>query len=226
MKNAASAKSVKEKKVYVNMFNYTFTLLFLFCISFYKGQLNFNPIDSTKVPKGISYKGAFKNALQFNDANGQQVIVLSETGLFSSKDNEDNRNASVYANLYSVNTISTSLLWTIKDHVKDCPVDVVAQFIPQSLSVTDLNKNKVAEVWVMYKLVCHGDVSPCDMKIIMYEGKQKFAMRGRNKVEYEPNKFEGGEYTFDKAFQSTSKEIKDFAIELWKKNIVEKWQND
>ena len=36
----------------------------------------------------------------------------------------------------------------------------------------------------MYKTVCHVDVSPCDMKIIMYQGGQKYAIRGKNKVFY------------------------------------------
>ncbi len=47
----------------------------------------------------------------------------------------------------------------------------------------------------MYKTVCHVDVSPCAMKIIMHQGKQKFAIRGRNKVKVSETETEGGEYT-------------------------------
>ena len=47
----------------------------------------------------------------------------------------------------------------------------------------------------MYKTAYHGDVSPCAMKIIMHEGKIKFAFRVRNKVKSSEKETEGGEYT-------------------------------
>jgi hypothetical protein len=62
------------------------------------------------------------------------------------------------------------------------------------------------------------------MKIIMHEGTQKFAMRGRNKVEYEANKFEGGEFTFDQAFLTGLPVFRNFAKELWNKNIMQVWE--
>lgn len=75
----------------------------------------------------------------------------------------------------------------------------------------------------MYKTVCHGDVSPCDMKIIMYQGTQKFAMRGQNKVKISKNESIGGKYTFDKAFIEAPKSFTNFALTLWNTNVVQKW---
>ena len=73
----------------------------------------------------------------------------------------------------------------------------------------------------MYKTVCHGDVSPCDMKIIMYHGLQKFAMRGQNRVQVSDTDFVGGDYKFDKAFIEGPTEFKNFAKSLWNKNIMQ-----
>ena len=73
--------------------------------------------------------------------------------------------------------------WKVYDYIDDCPVDIVASFVKNTFKITDLDNNGVAEIWLMYKTVCHGDVSPSEMKIIMYQGNQKFAMRGENKVQ-------------------------------------------
>jgi hypothetical protein len=59
----------------------------------------------------------------------------------------------------------------------------VASFVKNTFKINDLDHNGIAEIWLMYKIVCHGDVSPCEMKIIIYEEKQKIAMRGENKVQ-------------------------------------------
>jgi hypothetical protein len=80
----------------------------------------------------------------------------------------------------------------------------------------------MGEVWIMYTTVCHGDVSPGDMKIIMYEGKQKFAMRGHDKVQVSEKDFDGGDYKFDQAFNAGPKAFRDFAVKLWNKNIMQR----
>jgi hypothetical protein len=92
------------------------------------------------------------------------------------------------------------------------------------LAITDLNHDGKAEMWMMYKTVCHGDVSPSTMKIIMYEGSQKFAVRGTNRVKLSANKFLGGEYSFDDAFKTGPEPFREFAKQLWQKNILETWE--
>jgi hypothetical protein len=89
------------------------------------------------------------------------------------------------------------------------------------LELTDLNKNGIPEIWIVYKTYYKGDVSPSTMKLIMYEGKQKYAMRGTSKVRITEIEFAGGEYKFDKAFESSTSPIKKFAQQLWKKFVVE-----
>jgi hypothetical protein len=113
--------------------------------------------------------------------------------------------------------------WTVHDYIHDCPVDYEAKFIKNTLQITDLNKNGIGEIWLMYKTACHGDVSPSDMKIIMYEGKLVHKMIGTNKVEIGPGEFYGGEYKFDKSFQEGPKEFINFAKNLWRKNIMQTW---
>jgi hypothetical protein len=75
----------------------------------------------------------------------------------------------------------------------------------------------------MYKTVCHGDVSPSNMKIIMYEGNKKYAVRGTNKVKVSDKEYDGGAYTFDEAFKNGPQPFRSYALQLWKKNLLETW---
>jgi len=73
-------------------------------------------------------------------------------------------------------------------------------------------------------------VSPSNMKIIMYEGNNKYSMRGENKVQVgsdvnDKSSFIGGEYKLDVNFKNGPKVFKEYAQNLWKENLIEKWDN-
>jgi len=44
--------------------------------------------------------------------------------------------------------------WQVHDFVADCPLDLGARFIPQALTVTDLDQDGTAEVWLVYRTTC------------------------------------------------------------------------
>jgi hypothetical protein len=200
------------------------TLAFSFT-AFGQHQVNVTNLDTTNLPAGVTYTGRIKSAVRWTDKSGDNIVIITETGVIASKTatSEDSRDAEIYAYLYIVGEDKTVLSWRVYDFVKDCPLDIQANFLKNTFQVTDLNKDGFAEVWLMYKMVCRGDVGPCDMKIIMYEGKQKYAMRGQNKVQIDENEFYGGEYTFDKAFTDGPAAFRDFAKKLWDKNIMQTW---
>lgn len=89
--------------------------------------------------------------------------------------------------------------------------------------MTDLDKNGVAEVWVMYKNSCHGDVSPVPTKIIMYEANKKCALRGESRVKVSAIDYIGGSYTLDESFKNRPLIFKNYAEKLWTQNKMEKW---
>lgn len=183
-------------------------------------------IDSTQVPKTFRYKGNFKDGFRWKDKTGEYTVITSETGIYRNEnfphEEDDSRDAEVFAQCYSLE--NNQLVWKVNDFIKDCIVDIEAEFKKNTLSVTDLDKNGIAEVWIMYKMACKGDVSPSNLKIIMYEGKQKFAMRGETKIRSGMENhgkpiFEGGSYTFDKAFQQGPETFRDYAVKLWTKHM-------
>lgn len=214
----------KNKQTYKLLF-YLLTLFFSLTV-FGQGQISIKQLDLTKLPKGIKYEGNIKTAVRWVDSLGDNIAILTETGIYNSKKfkhENDGSDAKLFAYHYIVKGDSAAQTWRVYDYISDCPVDIEAEFIKNSFQVTDLNKDGVSEIWIMYKMVCHGDVSPCDMKIIMYHGQQKFAVRGQNKVQFSDKEFYGGDYKFDKAFSEGPKEFLEFAKKLWDKNIMQTW---
>jgi hypothetical protein len=152
-------------------------------------------------------------------------MVTSETGDVASKAEPEmgNRDAELFAYHYLSSKDSLHLTWKVYDFIKDCPVDLKASFIKNTFAFTDLNKDGHAEVWLMYKTVCHGDVSPSEMKIIMYENGRKYAVRGTNKMKVSEKEYDGGSHNFDAAFINAPEVFRSYAKALWQKNILETW---
>lgn len=195
--------------------------------------LTVEKIDSTQFPKSIKYEGYVKNAVRWKDKLGDNIVITTETGYHINekfKHESDGSDAELFAYHYIISGNKVKRTWQVYDFISDCPVDLIASFVKNTFQVTDLNNNGIAEVWLMYKTVCHGDVSPSDMKIIMYEGNQKYAMRGENKVEIGildngEKQYLGGQYKFDENFKKGQKVFKEFAQKLWSENLIEKWED-
>lgn len=206
---------------------FTGFIMLAFCFQTVNAQIKLSRLTVSAIPQAIHYKGILKNASTWHDSGGQHIVLTTETGETRSKmetdDNDSYRDAALYAYHYLTSGDSAKLTWKLYDFIKECPVDISAGFIKNTFAVTDLNKDGTAEVWLMYKTVCHGDVSPSDMKIIMYEGEKKYAVRGTNKVKVSEKEYMGGEYSFDDAFKKAPKEFSQYATTLWEKNILEKW---
>ena len=199
-------------------------LLFLLFIQsiFLYGQKKYTTtkLKIESIPKEIKYTGKIIDAITWEDGLGKNLVITNETKsvLINFAQKEEYR-FEIYAYHYLLINNKPKFVWKIYDYVSGCLSDVQNEFINNTLSVTDLNNDGIAEIWVMYIIDCHGDVSPDHMKIIMYQGNQKYAMRGLNKVELHDE--DGGQYTFDKEFLKAPKAFKDYAIKLWKKNILQ-----
>lgn len=198
--------------------------LFMSMLSAYaSAQIAQKPLVKSSIPNSVKYTGKIIKAVQFSDNDGEHIVILTETGIVDGTE-EDSGSASLFAYCHNVKENVPTLAWQVKDFINNCPVEIKANFLPGTFAITDLDKNGKAEIWLMYKTVCHGDVSPSNMKIIMYEGKSKHAMRGTNRVKYDDKHFMGGEYTMDIAFKNTPAVFKQYAKNLWNKNILETWQ--
>ena len=179
--------------------------------------------DITKLPKGITFEGKIKEALRWTDSLGDNLVIIAETGIYHSKKfkhESEGSDAELFAYHFVITKDKVKQIWKVYDFISDCPVDIEASFVENTFQVTDLNNDGIAEIWLMYRKICHGDISPAGMKIIMYQGQQKFAIRGEAKVRVSETEFIGGEYELDKAFIGGPATFRDFAEKLWNKNIM------
>ena len=224
--NAISAQISKTLLLILldKMKKYLFIVLLFFCFNSF-GQISVLKVDPLKLPKELKYSGKIKNCVKWSDNLGVNYLITTETGAYSlrNQEDEDFRNADLYAYHYVTNGDNLKLLWTIHDFTEDCSVDLYVRFISKAFNITDLDKNGVAEVWVMYENQCTSDVSPGPTKIIMYENTKKYALRGFSKVKVSQSKYEGGNYTLDDSFKTGNSLFKQFAINLWEKNKMKEW---
>jgi hypothetical protein len=205
----------------------TFVLtIFLLAAQICFAQFKVAYLDKNSIPNNIQYKGNIIQAVRWKDHTGDNIVLLTATGKMLSKNAPDDSysEAALYAYHFLISAYRCNLTWKVYDFIKECPVDLDLYFVDKTFAVTDLNKDGNAEVWLMYKNSCHGDVSPIPMKIIMYENNRKFAVRGSTKVQVSETEYMGGNFTFDDAFKNSPAVFRQYAEKLWKQHKVETWE--
>lgn len=185
-------------------------------------------ISSKNLPKEITFEGKLKEITKLKDLNGEHIVILTETGEIPSKkiiEQEDETDFKIFAYdyLFDKNENKYKLNWKIQDFISNCEFDLMMGFLKNTFKITDLNKNGISEIWTMYSMTCTSDVSPSEIKIIMYEGKQKFALRGNSIVNPGTEKI-GGDYKLDESLSKAPKEIKEFALKMFKDNNEQKYE--
>jgi len=171
-----------------------------------------------KLPASVKYDGKIVAGARWEDKNGQNVLIVCETEIRSKG---DERSKELFAYQYIINGEDAKMLWKVNDFVKDCPLDLSLSLIPGSVTVTDINKDGIAENTFLYRMSCKGDVSPDDMKLIMHEGENKYAIRGERILLMDGKKY-GGTMNTDPSFNKAPSGFFAYAREEWKKFENEK----
>lgn len=187
----------------------------------------FEPSSITKlnvadIPASCVTKGKVVSAYKWTDKLGENVFIATETGEIYTPEKESDdeyldpfKEAHLYAYHYVISGSEVKLLRELHDFVSECQFDVEASFIPSTIQITDLNSDDTGEVWMMYKTYCLSDVSPSDLKIIMFQNGQKYALRGSSQIDWEDGSVDGGQFKFDEAFSSSPESFRDFAKTMW-----------
>lgn len=198
------------------------SLLIILCLSFAfadQAEAKRQHIITHDFPK---ITGSIVKAVRYTDATGDNLILFTETDVFTKPGNtpyQDTRTEELFAYRYLLEKDGTvRQVWRVTDYVRDCDLELAAFFIKDAFRITDLNKNGEAEIWMGYVLSCAGDPGPMTMKIIMYEGGQKYAVRGETRSRVSANKYAGGKYRLDAAFASGPPEFSAFAKRLWEEH--------
>ncbi len=161
--------------------------------------------------------GSIVASANFTDLNGRNYVLITET---SETERGEYREKRIYGYHFAGDKLEQ--LWKVQDYIVDCEFDVTVDFIEGSLSITDLNRNGVAESVFLYKLSCKSDVSPDDMKLIMHEGSTKYAIRGVMDLDMESYGRYDGTMKVDASFNSAPEGFRDYAVKQWNKYKVER----
>src|SRR5215813_6519993 len=187
-----------------------------------QGKISIMSFDARSLPGEIRYQGKIVKGARWIDSNGENFLLLTQTGKIPSKEKskvegEGSFDAEVYAYDFVKKDDKVSLLWKITDFERNCSFDLYAGFVKDALFITDLNSNGVAESLFIYKLSCRSDVSPAVLKLIMREGVTKYAIRGTTKLAGDSG---GGAMNIDPAFKQAKPVLMNFAVEKWNKYVT------
>ncbi|MCE1164543.1 MAG: hypothetical protein LWX07_03975 [Bacteroidetes bacterium] len=187
-------------------------------------EISYNIKD---VESQLQYEGKIVGGAQWKDKNGHNVVIVTETNEKETKPkNGSDRMLSKY--LYGYQFIlkdngETEELWKINDLIDKCQFDLTLNYIAKSITVTDLNNDGIGESTFLYRMSCRSDVSPSDLKLMMHEGKEKYAIRGTMIVKLPNEGPYGGDMKVDKSFDKAPKEFTDYAKGQFKKFQEEKF---
>ncbi len=161
------------------------------------------PVDAALLAsEQIGVKGALVMARRIVDRAGEHLLVVSRLAGPSSAPRATpgaTERIDLSAALYTRKDNAWPQAWIIQDKV-DCPgLDSGAEFFSEYITVTDLDKNGIAEVTVPYKLSCGGGIDANTLKVILRQGVQKLALRGTTLRNTKMEAHYGGEMAFDPA---------------------------
>lgn len=173
--------------------------------------------DAVAISKRVQKAGAATITATFRDADGEHRVVFTELPMVTKKELRSKR-LTVVHELRKIGRWTA--VWDAKDFVNDCEFDVTVRLNEKSIAITDLDGNGRAELSFLYQLGCRSDVSAMTLKLLMYEGTAKYALRGqtRTKVgEEESGKAieEGGSHEIDPAFEKAPPSFLEHAKAQW-----------
>lgn len=173
-------------------------------------------ISYDEIPKYLDFRGTVVEALKWTDTTGENILLQTVTGHFLWKDYDQDSTeymlqdkSELYAYLFQKKNGDHAFkrIWRVYDYNECFGVDWFTGFIPKATTITDLDQDGVSEICMPYVYNCRGGVDPGVMKIILYEGNTKYALRGTTMVFCSDINKEEGIYT-------PSKNLKDNALFL------------
>lgn len=163
------------------------------------------------------YKGQIKQGKRWKDNRGENIVILTATGVYWANVYDATRGAKLYA-YHFVKTADNSFkeIGKISEVVDDCAFDVKCDFFSNSLSVTDLDNDGIAEVGFALVKGCRLELAPDEKKLVFYEGKDLYTITGTTTVAKGAQQL-GGDKKMEKKFEQAPEAFLEFANKQWNK---------
>ena len=187
-------------------------------------------LNESDLPGDISYQGDLVAGCKYTDKTGENIVILTETEVMKWEDETDDwiilSNKSLYAHRFLKVNGQWEEVWRVYDMEFECINYPIAEFVKEAFTITDLDRDGVAEIWLMYIKSCKGGVDPDNMFLRMYAGEEVYTLTGETKIRFHSNEdgmeySYGGEYAMDDNFlnKQTPSVFVDYAKALWEKHI-------
>jgi hypothetical protein len=169
------------------------------------------------VPKDLELVGKPVAAARWTDKLGSNILVVTETTRVGEASGGTKR---LFGYHFVEDGRAWKLLWRTVDAVTDCPFDLELSLVGESVSITDLNGNGIAETAFAYTKTCTSDVSPSELKVLLHEGDHKYAVRGSTRVQVGVDdqgkkEFAGGDRTPDPALKKAPRAFLSHALKIF-----------
>lgn len=163
------------------------------------------------------YKGQIKEGRRWKDKRGENIVILTQTGVYWSSVLDATRGARLYA-YHFIKTSDNSYkeIWKISEVVDECAWDVRCNFFNNSFTVTDLDSDDIAEVGFALAKGCKSEPGPDEKKLVFYEGKDLYMIKGTTTVMKGSQKL-GGDKEVEKKFDDAPDAFLEFANKQWNK---------
>jgi hypothetical protein len=181
-------------------------------------------ITEKDLPTEISYQDDFVEGYRYTDKTGDNIVFITEgevTEWGRDKDGYILSNKDLRAYRFLKTDNEWEEVWRVYDMEFECFHYPVAEFVKGAFSITDLNNDGIAEIWMIYVKSCLGGVDPANMYLRMYNDENIFTMTGETKIIFTDGYSIGGEYEIENLSpHKTPPEFVEYAKELWKKHIT------
>jgi hypothetical protein len=172
------------------------------------------------LPAGLDIKevtgkkeGTVERVVRWNEGDGAHVAVFASITKEGQKDGATWWSKSLHVATFQVKGDKLKKVQDIIEYVAPCQLDMTAKFIDGSITLTNIDGDDKGELTFGYVTRCAGDVSPMAMKILLLEGKDKFALRGQTRIDLGGGEVVGGDVRPD--FKKAPKGFQDHAMMLW-----------
>ena len=156
-------------------------------------------------------------AIRWRDKAGDNIVVLSQSGESWLK--EGGRTAALRAKHFLQSSGGEwARTWQVADAVEACQVDLACSFVKNSLALSDVDGDGIAEVSFVYRVDCFGGLDPIAQKLMVFHRGIKYAIRGRTVVHEPGGRALDPEYfLFDEAFKKAPPGLLRYAIQKWRR---------
>jgi hypothetical protein len=188
---------------------------------FFPGVTISSNLASYSFPKGVEVPGDVIMTARWQDRLGANLLVLSQKEVPPPMEEDGELTFRLFADhwVQAASTAHFRPLWKMRDGVEGCQFDSDIRFLGLP-RISELNGNGVAESTLLYLLTCRSDVSGAPAKLIMHEGKTKYAIRGASAYPESADKQVEGTMDIDPSFNKAPKTLRDFAIKTWRAEIM------